>query len=58
MKPAARLSNDIVALECLMEGLVPKRIAVKLGKSGWVAYGIEYASGDGFGAAVHIGNKM
>lgn len=54
VKPSARLSNDIIVLGCLMEGLVPKRIPVKIGKSGYVAYGI----GDGFGAVVHIGNNL
>ena len=41
-----------------MEGEEPTRISCRVKKIGWVAYGIGDASGDGFGAAINIGDDL
>ena len=52
--PVTRLTSDLQALECLLMGDEPTRIPCRVRKTGWVAYGIGDASGDGFGAAIHL----
>ena len=55
MKPAARFKDDVDTLTFLLDGPVPKKVHVRLETTGCVHYGIGDASGDGYGAAVHIG---
>ena len=58
MFPVPRLSDDLVALEFLLEGEIPKRIKPRLNKSGWVSYRIGDASGNGYDADVHLKNML
>ena len=53
-----RLASDLQALDCLLMGNEPTRIPCRVKKTGWVAYGIGDASGDGFGAAIHLGDDL
>ena len=56
--PATRLISDIKALKFLLEGTDSTRIPCHANKARWVYYGIGDASGDGFGAAIHIVNRL
>ena len=53
-----RLASDLQALDCLLMGNEPTRIPCRVKKTGWVAYGIGDASGDGFGATIHLGDDL
>ena len=52
--PAARLQSDLEALEFLPEGTESTKIPCRLQKSGWFFYEIGDASGNGFGATIHV----
>ena len=54
----SRLKDDLFALESMLEGEVPRRPPLRLAKSGWVSYGIGDDSGNRYGTAVHIGEKL
>ena len=41
-----------------MEGEEPIRIPCRVKNTGWVAYDICDASGDGFGVSIHIGDDL
>ena len=56
--PVPRLRDDLFALNSLLEGEIPKRVKSRLSKSGWVSYGIGDASGNGYGAAVHLKDRL
>ena len=58
VEPASRLKDDLFALKSMLEGDIPRRSHIRLSKSGWVNYGIGDASGNGYGATVHIGEKL
>lgn len=53
-KPASRLKNDLEVLTFLLEGSIAKRVLVRLAFTGFVHYGMEEASGNGYGAAIHV----
>ena len=46
------------ALDFLLEGTIPKRGSVRVRNSGFVHYGLGDASGNGYGAAIHIGSNL
>ena len=54
----ARLQSDLESLLLLLEGTELTRIPCRLQKLGWICYRIGDASGDGFGAAIHVGNHL
>ena len=58
VKPASRLQDDLDALDFLLEGPISKRVSVRVKNSGFVHYGIGDASGNGYGAAIHIGGDL
>ena len=58
VEPASRLKDDLFALKSMLEGDVIRRSPIRLSKSGWVSYGIGDTPGNGYGAAVHIGEKL
>lgn len=54
VKALTRLKSDLTALTVLFSGKEPYRIPARVGKNGWVGYGMGNASGDGFGAFFYI----
>jgi len=56
--PVVRLKSNLQALEFLLEDDEPTRITCRVKKTGWVAYGIGDASGDGFGADIRIDDDL
>ena len=54
MAPVPRFHKDLMALECLLEEYVPRKIRAKLSKTGWVSYGIGDASGNEYRAVMHL----
>ena len=58
LEPSSRLRDDLFALESLLQGKISKRSLVRLPKSRWVSYGIEDASDNDYGAAIHVDDKL
>ena len=58
VEPQSPLRDDMFVLESLMEGTVSLRAPVRLLKSGWIRYGIGDVSGNEYGDAVYIGEKL
>lgn len=58
LEPSSRLRDELFALESLLEGKISKRSLVRLPKSRWVSYVIGDASDNGYGAAIHVDDKL
>ena len=53
-----RLKDDLAAMTVLLSGDVPYCVPVRVGKNGWMGYGMGDASGDGFGATFYIDGAL
>ena len=53
-----RLKSDLETISFLLEWKYPTRAPVRVTTTGWVGYGIEDASGDGFGAALFVEGEL
>ena len=53
-----RLEDDLTAMTVLLAGDVPYCVPVRVGKNGWVGYGMGDVLGDRFGAAFYIDGAL
>ena len=58
MIPASRLKEDLDALTFILEESISNRVPVLLASTGFVHYGMGDASGNGYGAAIHVEGKL